>query len=203
MSNKDGTNRPLMMGLTCPLLTNANGVKMGKTEKGTLWVSREKSSSFDFFQHFVNCLDEDVERLLRFFTRIPVCDIKDMCKKDIVSAKKKMAFEVTKLVHGEEEALKVLRTSEQLFNNKNINDENMPFQEVKIKERCVRVIDLLSMTNIVASKSEARRLLEQNGVEINGNKVSINDMVDVSDEKEIIIKKGKKTFLKILFVRDN
>ena len=95
-----GKERQLMMGLTCPLLTNAEGVKMGKTEKGTLWVSREKTSSFDFFQHFVNCLDADVERLLRFFTKIDVEEIKQMCREDIVKAKKLMAFEVTKLVHG-------------------------------------------------------------------------------------------------------
>ena len=80
MSLKNGEERPLMMGFTCPLLTNANGIKMGKTEKGTLWVSREKSSVFDFDQHFVNCLDEDVERLLRFFTKLDIEDIKKMCR---------------------------------------------------------------------------------------------------------------------------
>ena len=111
MNFADGKERQLMMGLTCPLLTNAEGVKMGKTEKGTLWVSREKTSSFDFFQHFVNCLDADVERLLRFFTRIDVETIKEMCATDIVKAKKLMAFEVTKLVHGEEEAQKALDAS--------------------------------------------------------------------------------------------
>ena len=198
LSNKDGTQRPLMMGLTCPLLTNANGIKMGKTEKGTLWVSREKSSSFDFFQHFVKCLDEDVERLLRFFTRIPISEIKEMCRNDIVNAKKRMAFEVTKLVHGEEEALKVLRTGEELFSNKNINDENMPSIEIKVKENSMSVIDFISMTNIVASKSETRRLLEQNGIEIDGKKVSASDVINLNEKKEIIIKKGKKTFLKVL-----
>lgn len=203
IANKDGKERPLMMGLTCPLLTNANGIKMGKTEKGTLWVSREKSSSFDFFQHFINCLDEDVERLLRFFTRIPVCDIKDMCQKDIVSAKKKMAFEVTKLVHGEEEALKVLKTSESLFGKKNINEENMPIKEIKTQGNIISVVDLIFMANVASSKSEARRLLEQNGIEINGNKVSINDILDISEKNEVIIKKGKKNFLKLVFVRDN
>ena len=87
MAIMEGSDRPQLMGLTCPLLTNANGIKMGKTEKGTLWVSREKSSSFDFFQHFVNCMDEDVERLLRFFTKLPVEEIVSMCNKDIVKAK--------------------------------------------------------------------------------------------------------------------
>ena len=188
-----------MMGLTCPLLTNAEGVKMGKTEKGRLWVSRDKSSSFDFFQHFVNCMDEDVERLLRFFTRIPVNEIQDMCKNDIVSAKKRMAFEVTKLVHGEEEANKVLKTSEELFLKKSMDEENMPSLELNCSDEFISVIELLSESKIVNSKSEARRLIEQNGVEVNGNKVKLTDMIETN--KEAIIKKGKKTFLKVIFVK--
>ena len=198
MSNKDGEERPLMMGLTCPLLTNANGVKMGKTEKGTLWVSREKSSSFDFFQHFVNCLDEDVERLLRFFTKLPVKEIETMCKENIVEAKKLMAFEVTKLVHGEDEAKKVLKTSEELFTNKGISESNMPTIEIGVSEEMISIIDLLAISKIVASKSEARRLLEQNGIEVNGKKAKLEDVIDIKNNKEIILKKGKKTFLKVL-----
>ena len=198
MANKDGDTRPLMMGLTCPLLTNANGVKMGKTEKGTLWVSREKSSSFDFFQHFVNCLDEDVERLLRFFTKLPVNEIETMCKENIVEAKKLMAFEVTKLVHGGEEAKKVLKTSEELFTNKGISESNMPSIEIEINDELISVIDLLAISKIVSSKSEARRLLEQNGIEVNANKAKLEDVIDVKNNKEIILKKGKKTFLKVL-----
>ena len=198
MSNKDGEERPLMMGLTCPLLTNANGVKMGKTEKGTLWVSREKSSSFDFFQHFVNCLDEDVERLLRFFTKLPVKEIEAMCKENIVEAKKLMAFEVTKLVHGEDEAKKVLKTSEELFTNKGISESNMPTIEIGVREEMISIIDLLAISKIVASKSEARRLLEQNGIEVNGKKAKLEDVIDIKNNKEIILKKGKKTFLKVL-----
>ena len=198
MSNKDGEERPLMMGLTCPLLTNANGVKMGKTEKGTLWVSREKSSSFDFFQHFVNCLDEDVERLLRFFTKLPVREIENMCKENIVEAKKLMAFEVTKLVHGEDEAKKVLKTSEELFTNKGISESNMPTIEIGVSEEMISIIDLLAISKIVASKSEARRLLEQNGIEVNGKKARLEDVIDIKNNKEIILKKGKKTFLKVL-----
>jgi tyrosyl-tRNA synthetase len=200
MANKDGTERPLMMGLTCPLLTNANGIKMGKTEKGTLWVSRNKSSSFDFFQHFVNCLDEDVERLLRFFTRIPVTEIQEICKENIVNAKKRMAFEVTKLVHGEEEALKVLKTSEELFESKNIDSINMPFIKLPITSETITAIDLISMTSLVASKSEVRRLLNQNGFEINGKKVSVDTIIDLKKKKNIIIKKGKKTFLKVIIL---
>ena len=201
IANKNGEERPIMMGLTCPLLTNSNGVKMGKTEKGTLWVSREKSSSFDFFQHFVNCMDEDVERLLRFFTRLPVSEIEKMCKEDIVKAKKRMAFEVTKLVHGEEEASEVLQTSEELFAKKNLDNENMPSIEVFIEQNNMNVIDFVAKSNIVSSKSEIRRLVDQNGILINGNKISLNDSLDFTKENKFIIKKGKKTFLKVIVKR--
>ena len=198
MNFKDGTHRPLMMGLTCPLLTNSEGVKMGKTEKGTLWVSREKTSSFEFFQHFVNCLDADVERLLRFFTNIDVEDIKEMCKYDIVKAKKLMAFEVTKLVHGEEEALKAQETAQNLFENGNINTENMPTETIE-KVGQINILDFLSNLSIIKSKSEARRLIEQGGIEIdNVKKKDINEILMLNKREELIVKKGKKTFVKVL-----
>ena len=197
MNFANGKERPLMIGLTCPLLTNADGIKMGKTEKGTLWVSREKTSPFEFFQHFVNCLDADVERLLRFFTKINVEDIKTMCKADIVKAKKLMAFEVTKLVHGEEEAQKALETAKDLFENKNLNTENMPTQTIKKLDK-MNIVDFLGMLEIIKSKSEARRLIEQNAIMINNQKKNdINEILNL-DCKEIIIKKGKKTFLKVV-----
>lgn len=194
----NGNERPQMMGMTCPLLTNAEGIKMGKTEKGTLWVSREKTSSFDFFQHFVNCLDEDVERLLRFFTKMDIEEIKTMCSQDIVKAKKLMAFEVTKLVHGEDEALKAQETAQNLFENGNINTENMPTETIEnFKE--ISVVDLLSKLSIIKSKSEARRLIEQGGIFIdNEKKTDISEMLDLNRKKELIIKKGKKTFIKVI-----
>lgn len=195
MNFENGRERPLMMGLTCPLLTNAEGVKMGKTEKGTLWVSRDKTSSFEFFQHFVNCLDADVERLLRFFTNINVNEIKKMCKEDIISAKKKMAFEVTKLVHGEEEAIKALKTSENLFSKG--NSEDMLATIVKTKEKEMNAIDFVFLSGIIKSKSEIRRLIEMNGIEIDGRKVNINQIIKL-DKEEFIIKKGKKSFIKVL-----
>lgn len=196
MNFKDGKERPLMMGLTCPLLTNAEGVKMGKTEKGTLWVSRDKTSAFDFFQHFINCLDADVERLLRFFTRIDVNEIKSMCKENIVNAKKLMAFEVTKLVHGEEAAKKALETSNNLFENNNV-DENMPSIELDVKEKEMGIIDFVALSGLVDSKSEIRRLISQKGILVDGNKVGLNDVV-VFDKKEFVFKKGKKNFLRVI-----
>ena len=198
MNLKDGTQRPLMMGLTCPLLTNSEGIKMGKTEKGTLWVSREKTFSFEFFQHFVNCLDADVERLLRFFTKIDVEEIKEMCKQDIVKAKKLMAFEVTKLVHGEEEALKAQETAQNLFENGNINTENMPTETIKNVGE-INILDFLSNLSIIKSKSEARRLIEQGGIIIdNQKKNDINEIMVLIKNQNLIVKKGKKTFVKVL-----
>ncbi len=190
----NGTKRPLMIGLTCPLLTNAEGIKMGKTEKGTLWVSREKTSVFEFFQHFVNCLDADVERLLRFFTKIDVEEIKAMCKDDIVKAKKLMAFEVTKLVHGENEAILALETANSLF--KQGNAENMPVEEIKNIGK-INIVDFLSSLSIIKSKSEARRLIEQGGICINNEKkTDLNEIINLNTE--LIVKKGKKTFFKVI-----
>ena len=199
MNFKDGTKRPLMMGLTCPLLTNSEGVKMGKTERGTLWVSRDKTSSFEFFQHFVNCLDADVERLLKFFTKIDVEKIKQMCEQDIVGAKKLMAFEVTKLVHGEVEALKAQETSKNLFEKGVINTENMPTEKINEPGE-INILDLLSKLSIIKSKSEARRLVEQGGIEIdNVKKFDTKEMLVLSKGQQLVVKKGKKTFIRVVF----
>ncbi len=196
MNLDSGKERPVMMGLTCPLLTNAEGVKMGKTEKGTLWVTRDRTSSFDFFQHFVNCLDADVERLLRFFTKIEVKEIQKMCAEDIVKAKKLMAFEVTKLVHGEEEAIIAKQTAESLFSGK-INAENMPTEILNLVGE-INVLDFLNNLSIIKSKSEARRLIEQSGISINNNKITdINETIMLNKNDEIVVQKGKKTFLKV------
>ena len=196
MNFKDGTARPLMMGLTCPLLTNADGIKMGKTEKGTLWVSRDKTSAFEFFQHFVNCLDADVERLLRFFTEIDVEEIKNMCSRDILSAKKRMAFEVTKLVHGDEKAKKAQEASMNLFENGMLSD-NIP--TVELMNGKVSIVEFLSSLPIIFSKSEAKRLIEQGGIMISGAKKSkLDEIIDLDSGSEIVVKKGKKTFVKVV-----
>ena len=190
-----------LFGLVCPLLIKADGEKMGKTATGTLWVSRDKTSTFEFFQAWMNSFDEDVERSLSFFTRMDIEDIKELCKKDIREAKKLLAFEVTKLVHGEEEAIKARKTSEELFSNKGISD-NMPTITLSKDKLNINVVDLLVETNLVTSKSEARRLIEQNGISINQIKVnSVNDLITKESltENFIIIQKVKKIFLKVIF----
>ena len=190
-----------LFGFTCPLLIKADGEKMGKTATGTLWVSREKTSSFDFFQAWINSFDEDVERSLAFFTRMEMEDIKELCKKDIRKAKKILAFEVTKLVHGEEEAIKAKQTAEELFKGNGISD-NMPSINIKKEILSINILDLLVLTNLVSSKSEAKRLVEQNGISINQVKQNdVNRIIEESDfiDGYIIIQKGKKVFLKVIF----
>lgn len=190
-----------LFGLVCPLLIKADGEKMGKTATGTLWVSRDKTSTFEFFQAWMNSFDEDVERSLSFFTRMEIEDIKELCQKDIREAKKLLAFEVTKLVHGEEEAIKARKTAEELFSNKGISD-NMPTITLPKEKLDINIVDLLVETNLVTSKSEARRLIEQNGISINQIKVnSLNDLItkESLNDNFIIIQKGKKVFLKVIF----
>ncbi len=193
-----------LQALTCPLLIKADGEKMGKTASGTLWISREKTTVYDFYQMFMNSYDEDVERLLSFFSDYEIEDIKRMCKEDIRNAKKIMAFEVTKLVHGEEEALKVQQASEEIFSNKG-NSQNTDTIELSkdVLDNNSNVIDVLMLSGIFESKSETKRLIEQNGVSINGEKVKSIDMIvteDMLEDNALLIQKGKKRFIKMLFV---
>ena len=193
-----------LQALTCPLLIKADGEKMGKTASGTLWISRETTTVYDFYQMFMNSYDEDVERLLSFFSDYEIEDIKRMCKEDIRNAKKIMAFEVTKLVHGEEEALKVQQASEEIFSNKG-NSQNTETIELSkdVLNNNSNVIDVLMLSGIFESKSETKRLIEQNGVSIKGEKVKSIDMIiteDMLEDNALLIQKGKKKFIKMLFV---
>lgn len=200
LDNIDGAKIEPLFGLTCPLLMKADGEKMGKTASGTLWVSREKTTVYDFYQSFMNSYDEDVERLLSFFTNFEIDKIKEMCLSDIREAKKIMAFEVTKLVHGEEEALKAKETAQNLFENK----ESADMPSVEARSDLLGNITILDLLNIGfnLSKSEGRRLIEQNGISLNNEKVTDpNKIIFSEDLKEnyVIIQKGKKTFIKVVF----
>ena len=188
-----------LFGFTCPLLVKADGEKMGKTATGTLWVSRDKTTPFEFFQAWINSFDEDVERCLSFFTRMEIEDIKELCKKDIREAKKLLAFEVTKLVHGEEEAIKAKQTAEELFSDKK-SSNNMPSVKLSSNKLDINILDLLLEIGIITSKSEGRRLIEQNGISINQVKeTDTNRLITKEDftNNELIVQKGKKVFLKV------
>ena len=187
-----------LQALTCPLLIKADGEKMGKTASGTLWISREKTTVYDFYQMFMNSYDEDVERLLSFFSDYEIEDIKRMCKEDIRNAKKIMAFEVTKLVHGEEEAKKTEESANALFTGKG-NLDNMP--TVKLENRNISILDAIILTGIAPSKGQARTLINQGGISLNDEKVTdVNYVLSDKDFSDgyAILKKGKKVFYKLV-----
>ena len=192
-----------IFGLTSPLLLTKDGKKMGKTESGTLWVARDKTGPYDFYQYFYNVDDQDVDMLLRFFTRIPLEEIDSMIKTDILTAKRTMAYEITKLVHGAEEADKVIEAVNSLFGN-SANSDNAPKASLP-KEKLdsgILLIDVLTETGFIPTKSEARRMITQGGISLNGEKVSdLSATVSENDLKDgfALLKKGKKNFLKVYF----
>ena len=191
-----------MYGLTCPLLMTNDGKKMGKTESGALWVAREKTTTFDFYQYFYNVNDDDVESLLKLFTFKPTQEIEDLCKSDIIKAKRTMAYEVTKLVHGEEAADEVIKAVETLYSNK-VNYDNVPSLDLEksLLNQGINVIELLALTDLFSSKGEARRMVQQNGVSINSEKAKPEDTITEADLEDnfLIVQKGKKKFLKLNF----
>ncbi len=190
-----------LLGLTCPLLMTKDGKKMGKTEQGTLWVAREKTTVFDFYQYFYNVSDQDTEMLLKLFTYIESDKIDELCINDIVEAKRIMAYEITKLVHGKNDADQALAAAQALFSN-GINVDTIPSVRLdrSIVFNEINIIELLTITNFMQSKAEARRMIQQGGIAIDDTKV-INENLTIAlnnlDKDYILLKKGKKTFLKV------
>ena len=187
--------------LTIPLLTNSEGKKMGKSVNGALWLDKDKTSPYEFFQYWRNVNDADVDKCLKMITFLPIEEIEEMAKwpgERINEKKEILAFEITKLVHGEEEARKALEAARALFSGEG-DDANMPTTEIELKND-IGLLDLLVLTKLAASKGEARRLIDQGGISLNGNKISdVNLRITKVDLKEPIkIKKGKKAFHKVV-----
>ncbi len=189
-----------IFGLTCPLLLTKEGKKMGKTETGTLWVAREKTTAYDFYQYFYNVDDADVEMLLKLFTRVPLEEITELCGADIVKAKRTMAYEITKLVHGGEEADNVISTVDALFKSRTVGD-NTPVSDLIVSSGSIGAIDLFFGSGLVSSKGEARRLIQQGGAYVDDVKVeTIEDVINKPADKDfVLIRKGKKQFMKVRF----
>ncbi len=191
-------------GMTFTLLTTSEGKKMGKTAKGALWLDPEKCKPYDFYQYWVNVQDDDVINCLKLITFVPMEEIKEMEKwqgQELNAAKKRLAFEVTKLVHGEEEAIKARDAAEAVFSNGGVSAD-MPTSEVSdddIKDKTI--LDLLVMIKLIPSKGEGRRLVQQNGLTVNDVKVTDPNMLVTDDlfrEDGMIVKKGKKVFHRII-----
>ena len=190
--------------LTIPLLLNAEGQKMGKSAKGAVWLDKEKTSPYEFFQYWRNVDDSKVDECLKRITFLPLEEIEEMEKwpdNRINEKKEILAFEITKLVHGEEEATNALNAARALFSGEG-DDSNMPTTELTKNEMGeeIGLLDLLVLTKLASSKGEARRLIDQGGISINGEKVSdVNLRLKQADLAEPIkIKKGKKAFHKVV-----
>ena len=188
-------------GLTFKLLTTKEGKKMGKTEKGALWLSAEKTSPYEFYQYWRNIEDESVRTVLEMLTFLPDEKIEELASyKDekINEAKKILAFEITKLIHGEEEAKKAEEASNALFNGQGSLD-NMP--TVTLDNRNISILDAIIKCNIAPSKGQARTLITQGGITLNDEKITdTNYQLSDKDFKEdyAILKKGKKVFYKLI-----
>ena len=191
--------------MTITLLLNSEGKKMGKTARGAVWLDPNKTTPFEFFQYWRNVSDEDVMKCIRMLTFISLEDIRAMDQWDasrINEKKEILAFELTKLVHGEEEAVKARDASHALFAGGG-DDANMPSTEIaasEIPENGLGVIDLLKKCGLVAGSGEARRLIEQGGIQLNGEKVADISRTVTKEELQtgVMIRKGKKVYHKAL-----
>jgi tyrosyl-tRNA synthetase len=186
--------------MTITLLTNSEGKKMGKTEKGAVWLDPEKTSPYDFFQYWRNVGDGDVIKCLKLLTFLPVEQIEEMEQTmtgaELNTAKEILAYELTALIHGKEEADKCLESAKKLFGGIG-NAEDMPTTEIPAAELegGINILDLLVKTALCPSKSEARRLVVQGGVSVDDVKVTDpNGVVEIAGS--VVIKKGKKVYHK-------
>ena len=212
-------------GITFPLITTASGIKMGKTHKGAVWLDPDRFSPYEYYQFWVNCEDADLSRFLALFTFLSMEEIetvKSLEGADLNKAKAILAYEATKIAHGEQEALKSLKASVSVFGPLEVpdtllpgstiprgvhspaSDESVPSTLYK-KEDVVgkaMMIDLLTQTGLCKSKSDARRLVKQGGAYINGERIAAMDQIvsntDV-DGDEILLRAGKKKYHKIIF----
>ena len=189
--------------MTITLLLNSEGKKMGKTANGAVWLDENKTSPFEFYQYWRNVDDADVIKCMKLLTFIPIEEIEEMEKWDnsrINELKERLAVEITTMVHGEEKAKEAQNAARALFSGEG-DDSNMPTTELDALEGEEEgILNLLMTANLITSKGEGRRLIEQGGLSVNGEKVTdINLMVSKASLKEgIKVKKGKKVFHKII-----
>ncbi len=181
-------------GLTSPLITLASGAKMGKTEKGAIWLNKNLFSSYDYWQFWRNTDDRDVKKFLNFFTDIETDEINKICEKENINTLKKLlASEATKILHGKAEAKKAEQTAKETFETGGLSS-GLPEIKIKLNEinKGIKLLDFLSNNNIMSSKSEARRAINNNGLKI-------NNIVIKDDKKTLQIGDFNSKSLKISF----
>ncbi len=194
-------------GMTFALLTNSEGKKMGKTQKGALWLDAAKTTPYEFYQYWRNVEDADVEKCLRMLTFLPMDEVRRLAAlegSEINKAKEVLAYEVTRLVHGEEEAAKAQDAARALFAGGN-SLENVPSTELDrslFEGEGMGVVSLIHQLKLVPSKGEGFRTVEQGGLSINGEKVLSKErnvtLADFDAEGQCLLKKGKKTFHRVV-----
>jgi tyrosyl-tRNA synthetase len=190
--------------MTITLLLNSEGKKMGKTQSGAVWLDPDKTSPYEFYQYWRNVADADVLKCIRMLTFLPLEEIDEMDSWEgaqLNKAKEILAFELTKMVHGEEEAKKAESTAKAIFTGG--DSENMPsatLGEDLFKDGAVDVITLVAESGLAASRSEARRAVQQGGITVNGEKVTAIETTfgkDLFEGEGVVVKKGKKNFRKV------
>ncbi|MEG2711660.1 MAG: tyrosine--tRNA ligase [Clostridia bacterium] len=189
--------------LTCPLLLNSEGLKMGKTVSGALWLDPEKTSPYEFYQYWRNIADPDVYNVLRMLTKLPMAEVNRLSNlkgNDINEAKKIAAYAITKLIHGEEEANKAKEAAESIFENGNTNIAAMPTIEMQKNDDGLNILDILIASSVASSKGQSRILINQGGISIDDKKIdSDKHIVSLSEFEKgyVVLKKGKKIFIKV------
>ena len=189
--------------ITCKLLTTSDGRKMGKTEKGALWLDAEKCSPYDFYQYWRNVDDSDVEKCLALLTFLPMDEVRRLgAYKDekINEAKKVLAYEVTKLIHGKEEADKAVKATEALFGG-GADMENVPTLEIAEADKTAKLVDVLTAQKVFSSKREARQMIAQRGLYLNNSAVEDAEFALTpelfAEDGGVLIRKGKKKYYRL------
>lgn len=189
--------------MTITLLTNSEGKKMGKTEKGAVWLDAEKTSPYEFYQYWRNVGDDDVIKCMKLLTFVPMEQINEYAKlegAELNKVKEVLAFELTKMIHGEEEATKAQNAAKALFAG-GADNSHMPetvLTDDDFSDGSIMLLDMMVKAGIIKSKGEGRRLITQGGVSVNDEKATDPNMSFTTDDfaNEIIVKKGKKVFHK-------
>lgn len=198
---QNGTNVELI-GATNPLLLTPEGKKMGKTEKGAIWIDKDKISAYDFYQGVYQTPDACVELMFALFTDLPMDEIRNLIKEDIVKAKEVLSFEMTKFIRGEQDAIEAREATHALFkggaNLDNVPTYVLPKSDLNTKQ----IVDIVTEGKLCASKSESRRMIEGGGITLNDQKVTdFRRTITESDlvDNYVILRKGKKNYLKVVF----